>query len=1784
MSYSHFTKTLLLLFTLLICSTFATTLTVNNSGGADYTTIQSAVDASIAGDTILVSAGTYTEKVSISKALTLEGSGVEQTIIVPPYPNHGIHVYYASNVAISNLTIKNASYQRYGLFLDRAENCTFSDISMYGSFDNFCVYGSTSTYYTHSFSNVSIENKPLYYIHNLPNDTIENVEAGEIFISFSNGIVVRNCTMNSGDNIQISHTSNATVKNCTLQNVKQHGIYLYQSPNATIENNTISSPKQHGIYVYKSDFCAITANQISNAPYPRYGLFLNYSTNATLTDNVLSGNYYNLYSAGNNTIHWDHTIDTTNTIQGKPVYYYYNESNSTVENKNAGTMYLAYCYNMTIDNCVIDTADGIHFYQTHNSTIKNSVTGYTRLYSIQLHFSDNNVIKTNQLNHPQSGHNVYLYQSDNNTIEGNNIEGAPYPKYGTYLYYSMGNSIFHNNYLNNYKDAYDQQPQSNTYYNTLSLEGNYWDEYTGIDDGSGIDKHAIADDGIGDTNLDFPGAGYDNYPLMEHYTAPASAPVADAGDNMTVHCGTLTAIDGSSSVDPEENYPLNYAWTLLSKPALSAVSLQNDTSEAATITPDASGDYVIELVVTNASDIPSLPVSVVVTATNTQPIADAGSDFNADINTLVQLDGSSSSDADGDSLDYTWAIVSQPSGGIAALSDASAMQPTFTPNVSGDYEISLLVSDGFESSDVHIIIVSASGSTISGTASDASAHTYTFNEDNTTGQLYHADGVTPLSANDVIELYGTADGVTIFENGIDVCSYEYMTLKGLDRPLHPMYLDLSDAAGWPAIDVPADAVAIDPYTGRFKFSEGSKYEYISNFSANAGDGVVISTWNNPVATDWIGTKIVKNTGHYPVDTTDGEVIYDGTNNSCIDDAVSNDTTYYYTAFAYNAQGIISAVQTSAVPQSGAGTNLIVNPGFEEGETYGLGTNWSKWSVATSQATFEVTDSISAAGSYSQKLYLDTTATSGAFVNQNINVEENTTYLVIADLINTSSANMSLFVKGYGWEYSSALSVPQTMTFQTYSFEFTTPDNGGNLISSTLQINHPGTPGEAIFMDNVRLYKIPTTPADELISIQSQAWIGFGVPGSGDVKIQGNYAYIASGEGDFQILDISDKTNPSVIGHLGVEFNRYVEIAGDIAYLAKYNGIATLDISDRTSPQWVDGIYQHPNTNNVPWVPSNGGTCQEITVANNVAYATVSGSTNAFYILDISDPTAITEISSVDINNDLGAVKLAIEDTLAYIGINGNPGNFSTPDSAAGGAVIVNISDINAPAIIGQYTGEAGDGLYDKPYFVGNNGSTLVFTSQWRPANYAPAKDARLIFVDASNPSQPVKTSEYVFAGEAWVNIQRVAGSGSFVYATNQNEQCNQCGLWPTYPKTQLLTFDISNINSVQLVDTYEQTESSKYRYITADDHYLYINDYNYGVRIFDIATPNLPQAIGGTTTANEGHYAQINDDATYAYVSKTFGGAIDIIDIQDLSNPQVVGTYWDGNWNEYSEFVSRDDYIYMPIWGRDNTGTIAIIDAYDPANPAKIGTFPATESEGDPRIALYDELAVVTTWEHNVPVWGQDKASLKLFNIANAEQPYLRSSINLTEELGLTGHCQITTDGSYAYLVSKDDNTLVIVDITNPAYPTIVSSFTDTTNFVFSTEYENMGRIRISNGYAYVIGSGKLHILNVSDQTQPVFVKSIAGTTFRDIKISGRYMYLGLYGSLEVFDIIDAENPVKILNAAEEGISWASGWSSGALFGNVLYSPSLDNLNIVEIPRDTQAPSGQISADYRSVQ
>ncbi len=186
---------------------------------------------------------------------------------------------------------------------------------------------------------------------------------------------------------------------------------------------------------------------------------------------------------------------------------------------------------------------------------------------------------------------------------------------------------------------------------------------------------------------------------------PNAPPIAYAGDDQTVSRNTVINLDGTQSSDPD-NDPLTYNWSIVSRPDGSASDLDDPASPTPWILADRIGDYVFRLFV-NDGKVYSDPDTVVVTVINDPPVANAGQDREIFLEETVTLDGSGSSDPNGDSITYNWTIASAPSGSSASVNNLLSATPTFKPDIPGVYIVQLIVNDGAVNSSPDTVSVTA---------------------------------------------------------------------------------------------------------------------------------------------------------------------------------------------------------------------------------------------------------------------------------------------------------------------------------------------------------------------------------------------------------------------------------------------------------------------------------------------------------------------------------------------------------------------------------------------------------------------------------------------------------------------------------------------------------------------------------------------------------------------------------------------------------------------------------------------------------------------------------------------------------------------------------------------------------------------------------------------------------------------------------------------------------------------------------------------------------------------
>lgn len=206
------------------------------------------------------------------------------------------------------------------------------------------------------------------------------------------------------------------------------------------------------------------------------------------------------------------------------------------------------------------------------------------------------------------------------------------------------------------------------------------------------------------------------------------APLANAGPNAGVPINAVYTLNGSSSTGIS---PLTYQWSVTDSTCLNGGSLSSTSVFNPSFTPSIEGQCVFSLVVTDNNGYSSPADSVIITAT-AAPVANAGSDFNAPVNTSINLDGSASAGIS--PLEFSWTVDNDSCFPGGSLSDATSDSPTFIATSESQCVFSLVVTDsnGY-SSAADSVIVTATQAAVANAGIDSNAPV---------NMLYSLDGST----------------------------------------------------------------------------------------------------------------------------------------------------------------------------------------------------------------------------------------------------------------------------------------------------------------------------------------------------------------------------------------------------------------------------------------------------------------------------------------------------------------------------------------------------------------------------------------------------------------------------------------------------------------------------------------------------------------------------------------------------------------------------------------------------------------------------------------------------------------------------------------------------------------------------------------------------------------------------------------------------------------------------------------------------------------------------------
>jgi len=392
-----------------------------------------------------------------------------------------------------NIFNNKASNNHFGIYLYNSSNNSLASNIAYANDDTGIILSS-------SRNNILTKN----IIYN-------NRWNGICLYNSSNNSLASNIAYDTNNGIILDESSSNTLTHNTAYNNGDTGIILVYSSSNMLINNTVDNNTHNGIWLDNSSDNTLTCN-IANSN--NWGIVLYTSCDNALKDNTMSGNGYNFGVSGWLFSHFIQDIDTSNEVNGKPIYYWVDQKDKQIPN-DAGYVGIVNSTNITVkDLRLTNNGQGVLFAYTSNSKIEN-VTASENYYGIYVEGSSSNTLSKNSANNNWIFGILLQYSSDNvivNNCVSNNRES------GIHLSNSNYNLIYHNNLIDNGNQAYDNTG-TNLWNNNYPTGGNYWSDYTGSDSYCGPDQNVLGSDGICDSPYDISGDAdaQDRYPFMNRY-------------------------------------------------------------------------------------------------------------------------------------------------------------------------------------------------------------------------------------------------------------------------------------------------------------------------------------------------------------------------------------------------------------------------------------------------------------------------------------------------------------------------------------------------------------------------------------------------------------------------------------------------------------------------------------------------------------------------------------------------------------------------------------------------------------------------------------------------------------------------------------------------------------------------------------------------------------------------------------------------------------------------------------------------------------------------------------------------------------------------------------------------------------------------------------------------------------------------------------------------------------------------------------------------------------------
>ena len=381
-----------------------------------------------------------------------------------------------------------------------------------------------------------------------------------------------------------------------------------------------------------------------------------------------------------------------------------------------------------------------------------------------------------------------------------------------------------------------------------------------------------------------------------------------------------------------------------------------------------------------------------------------------------------------------------------------------------------------------------------------------------------------------------------------------------------------------------------------------------------------------------------------------------------------------------------------------------------------------------------------------------------------------------------------------------------------------------------------------------------------------------------VSLVGSTAYSVGGSG-LNIRDVSDPANPKSLGGYAVANATGVSVVGNLAYVACSAGMLVIDVSNPASPAFVASI--DASTPAVAVSAAGGVAC----------LATGFG---GLKVIDVSDPGTPVLRSTGRVEG--AANDVAIVGNRAYVAKGGD-----------GGLTIYDVTDPTKPTVLGQYPTE-------------NVNSVLVSgNTAYLASGYG------LSIIDVSDPARPRSLGWYSI--DPRVQAVHVTVIGTVAYVATQ---------------AATLLLDVSDLASPRLLFEYS---GGGYRDVAVVGNRAYLA-FSWGFKVLDVSDPANPVWLGQCSTGPGSPYGlSVVGSTVYVACAGTWdfwdgyiGAGLMVVDVSDLVNPHVLGTYT--TYSDARKVRVAGSLAYVA----DDSG-LEVFDISNPANILRLGgnMVPATD-------------------------------------------------------------------------------------------------------------------------------------------------------------------------------------------------------------------------------------------------